>query len=172
MVSLIQACPRPIRELAFTYPAIRNNATKEMRESDEGKCWIKSLNGILGSDDVTLMPRPAERLIKTLLRVALVSLIVFNSYLSISFGVMTGVVFSLPATLIVAGSWLAYAGITTLIAGIAAESFAAIAIGFAALAAGWVTLECHDTLAFGLLEGLIDLIAEKYTRMTREYILS
>lgn len=87
------------------------------------------------------------KLIKTLLRTcaaAMGALLLYKLGGTLVAGAVLGTVVSLPATLIAAGTYGTYYGLTTVVAACHSGSLAALGCGVASVLGGLVALEYHD----------------------------
>lgn len=109
---------------------------------------------------------PVEKLIKTSLRIVLVAVAAFTLSQfagSLAVAATIGALVSLPATAIIAGSWLLYYGAMMTTSALSTGAFTTLGIALASIAGGYITLEFHDIFAFGIAEyGLIDPCATHF----------
>lgn len=132
-MSITKLAPRPIRDLLFTGPAYVNNAEDAVKRNGRSQGAVDLANN--GSD---IMNKAGARIALAILG----TFLLMNSAPAVSFAL--GAAVSLPATLIVGGSWLAINGITTVITSLGTGSLATFAAGLTTLFAGWLVLENHD----------------------------
>lgn len=144
--------PRPVRDLITGYFEIRGSAYEvtqsENNQAEQATC---------GTGDYRApIQRPIEKITYAIGRIALAVLaasLVFELSLDLGISAAVGsIALSLPAVVIVAGSWLLYHGATAVVASFAASSFSTFGTGLASIAAGYAALELHDIVPLGLID--------------------